>query len=251
MKKHVLAAALALLLASAACGGDRSDATPSDPAGETTAQDAPYTEVQFTAADGERRSGRLFGSGEVAVVLSHMGTAGDGQEDWERFALELAEDGYRVLTYEGRTTLSETWNDVLGAADHLRGEGAEKVIAAGASIGAMASLRAAIEPGSEIAAVLWLAGVLNASGYDFTESAVSGLACPMLIASGADDSYGAADDAARLHEWTSEVSELVVVDSFRHGTDILMEGEAAVADELRQAMTDFLGREAAAPAAAC
>lgn len=251
MKTRAWAAVLALLLASAACGGDRSDATPSDPPSESTAQDAPYTEVQFTAADGERRSGRAFGSGEVAVVLSHMGNADAGQEDWEPFARELAADGFRVLTYEGRTTLSETWNDVLGAVDRLRSEGAEKVIVAGASVGAMASLRAALEPDSSIAAVVWLAGVLDASGYEFTESAVSGLACPMLVAAGSGDSYGAADDAARLHEWTPEVSELVVVDSLRHGTDMLLEDDPAVADELRRTMADFLARQAAAPATAC
>jgi pimeloyl-ACP methyl ester carboxylesterase len=149
-----------------------------------------------------------------------------------------------VLTYDNRSRLSESWNDVLGAVDHLRNDGAETVIVGGASIGAMASLRAAIEPDSEINAVLWLAGLLNESGYEFTEDDVSGLTCPLLIASGSEDSYGAAEDAALLHEWTPGVSELLIVDSIRHGTDILAEDEPAVADELRQAMTDFFERAA-------
>lgn len=245
MRTRILAAAFAVLLASAACSGDdRPGETPSVPAGEST-QDASFTEVEFTAADGEQRPARVFGSGAAAVVLSHMGSAGSGQEDWAPFAQQLAEAGFQVLTYDNRADLSASWNDVLGAVDHLRNEGAETVIVGGASIGAMASLRAAIEPDAEINAVLWLAGVLNESGYAFTEADVSGLACPMLIASGSEDSYGAAEDAALLHEWTPDVSELLIVDSIRHGTDILAEDEPAVADELRQAMTDFLDAAAA------
>jgi pimeloyl-ACP methyl ester carboxylesterase len=240
MRIRMLAAAFAVLLASAACSGDdRPGESPSATVSGST-QEASFTDIEFTAADGERRPARLFGSGEVAVVLSHMGNTRSSQEDWAPFAGQAAEAGFQVLTYDNRADLSASWNDVLGAVDHLRNEGAETVIVGGASIGAMASLRAAIEPDSEINAVLWLAGVLNESGYAFTEADVSGLACPMLIASGSEDSYGAAEDAALLHEWTPDVSELLIVDSIRHGTDILAEDEPAVADELRQAMTDFL-----------
>jgi pimeloyl-ACP methyl ester carboxylesterase len=245
MRIRMLAAAFAVLLASAACSGDdRPGETPAATASESTPE-ASFTDVEFTAADGEQRPARLFGSGDVAVVLSHMGDTRSSQEDWAPFAQQLAEAGYRVLTYDNRSELSESWNDVLGAVAHLRNDGAETVVVGGASIGAMASLRAAIEPESEINAVLWLAGVLNQSGYEFTEADVADLACPMLIASGSQDSYGAAEDAALLHEWTPDVSELLIVDSIRHGTDILAEDEPAVADELRQAMTDFLDRAAA------
>jgi pimeloyl-ACP methyl ester carboxylesterase len=243
MRIRMLAAACAVLLASAACSGD-------DRPGETataseSTPEASFTDIEFTAADGERRPARLFGSGDVAVVLSHMGNTRSSQEDWAPFAQELADAGYRVLTYDNRSELSESWNDVLGAVAHLRNDGAETVVVGGASIGAMASLRAAIEPESEINAVLWLAGVLNESGYAFTEADVADLACPMLIASGSQDSYGAAADAELLHEWTPDVSELLIVDSIRHGTDILAEDEPAVADELRRAMTDFLDNAAA------
>src|SRR5690606_3277552 len=128
---------------------------------------------------------------------------------------------------------------------------AERVIAGGASLGAMASLHAAVHSEAAIDGVLWLAGVLHASGYDFAESDVSGLACPMLIASGENDSYGAGDDARVLHGWTAEGSRLVEVDINRHGTDVLSEEEAVVADELREAMAGFVGRVAEEPAVRC
>ena len=252
MKIRALTAALALTLTLSACGEDDPQTPPqSSPTTESPSPQTSYTELEFTAEDGEQRSARLFGSGNVAVVLSHMGRGGDDQDDWEQFAEDLAANGFQVLTYDGRQALSKSWNDVLGAVGHLRDGGAETVIVAGASIGAMASLQAAVQSGSEINAVLWLAGVLSNSGYHFTESDVSGLACPMLIASGDEDSYGAGEDAVRLHEWTSEVSELLIVESGLHGTEILLEEEPAVADELRQGMTDFLDRVAEAPATTC
>ncbi|MQA73660.1 MAG: hypothetical protein GEU88_04810 [Solirubrobacterales bacterium] len=250
---------VALVLA--ACGGEDSPAPderspqPSPQAGSEPAPRAEseptakahesksklsYTKIKFTSEDGEQRSGRLFGAGDVGVVLSHMGRPGDGQRDWRRFAERLADKDLRVLTYQGRGSLSQTWSDVIGAVDRLRTEGAETVIAAGASIGAMASLQAATRPEAEIDAVLWLAGVLSNSGYDFEERDVSHLGCPMLIVSGDSDSYGADIDARRLHRWTAKVSELHLVDSDLHGTDILTEGDPGVAGELRRSMIGFI-----------
>jgi predicted alpha/beta-hydrolase family hydrolase len=250
----------ALLVTVAACSGDdssssgdastRSTATTTAPSEEGSA--GSYVEVEFVAADGEERSGRLFGAGDVAVVLSHMGRPGDGQDDWQKFAEDLvSKGGLQVLTYEGRRTLSETWNDVVGAVEYLRDDGADVVIAGGASIGAMASLEAAINPDSQISAVLWLAGVLHNSGYDFTAADVSGLACPMLVASGDQDGYGAANDARQLSDWTPGVSQLLIVEASQHGTDILTEADPNVADQLRDAMIGFIETAANQPPATC
>jgi predicted alpha/beta-hydrolase family hydrolase len=250
----------ALLLTVAACSGDDSSSSGDARTRSTTRTTEPseegsagsYGEVEFIAADGEPRSGRLFGAGDVGVVLSHMGRPGDSQDDWLRFADDLASNaGLLVLTYEGRRTLSETWNDVLGAVEYLRDNGAEMVVAGGASIGAMASLEAAIKPDSQINAVLWLAGVLHNSGYDFTEADVSGLACPMLVASGDQDAYGAADDARQLSDWTPGVSQLLIVEARQHGTDILTEADPSVADQLRETMSGFIETAANQPPATC
>jgi pimeloyl-ACP methyl ester carboxylesterase len=234
----------------------KSDPTPEATGGATAERRNPkstasYTKVRFTAEDGVRRSGRLFGDGDVGVVLSHMGRPEDGQGDWLPFAEQLANNGFRVLTYRGRDSLSESWRDVLGAVDRLRADGAKTVIAAGASIGAMASLNAAIQADSRINAVVWLAGVLSDSGYDFQRRDVSGLACPILIASGDRDSYGAYIDARRLHRWTANASELHLVDSDLHGTDILTADDRDVAGELRRLMIGFMEAVADRTPAAC
>jgi len=172
-----------------------------------------------------------------------MGRPGDRQDDWASFAGELARRGYRVLTYERRDALEEVWQDVLGAAGYLRDHGADKVIAAGASIGAMASLYAAERPTSNLDGVIWLAGILQGSGYDFRRADVAAIACPMLFVSGDQDGYGAAEAARRLHGWATAPSQLLMLPTERHGTDIFDEGGPA-ARKLMLAMTRFVQRAA-------
>lgn len=204
-----------------------------------------FGEIEFTADDGEVREGRVYGSGSDAVVLTHMGRSGDSQEDWAPFATELADAGYGVLTYNS-LTLEGGWEDVLGAVASLRACGAETVIVGGASIGAMASLRAAQERGSDVNGVIWLAGVLDGNGYGFEEAGVAAVDCEILIASGDEDAFGAAEDAAILDDWAAPQSELLIVPSTLHGTDILLEG-GAEADALREAMLAYVDGVAADP----
>jgi predicted alpha/beta-hydrolase family hydrolase len=245
---------VAVLLVPIACAGSSpggtsgSSSAPSTPRPSvTTAPSAvgtqAYREVQFTTPDGATRSGRRFGDGRVAIVLSHMGRPGDRQDDWASFAGELARRGYRVLTYQRRDAFEEVWQDVLGAAGYLRDHGADKVIAAGASIGAMASLYAAERPTSNLDGVIWLAGILQGSGYDFQKADVAEIACPMLFISGDQDRYGAAEAARRLHGWTTAPSQLLILPTDRHGTDVFDEGGPA-ARKLLLAMTRFVQRAA-------
>jgi dienelactone hydrolase len=242
------AAVAAVVVVLAGCTGPEPVESPTEPPVTTptvrpSAVNEAYREVEFTARDGEVRSGRLFGDGEVAVVLSHMGRSGDDQDDWAGFAEQLADRGYQALTYQRRSDMGAIWQDVLGGADYLRARGAEKVIAAGASIGAMASLHAAEQPDSNLDGVIWLAGVRQNRGYDFQEADVSQVACPILFISGDQDAYGAAADARQLHDWATAPSELLILQSRRHGTDIFTEG-GPNPRELTEAMLDFVERVA-------
>lgn len=193
------------------------------------------------------REGRIYGDGSAGVVLTHMSRATDSQEDWAAFAEELADRGYRALTFNHDAQF--VWRQVLAAADLLRSEGAETIVAVGASHGAMASLRAAQEPGNGLAGVVWLAGVTSGSGYAFREDDVRSVPCRLLFVSGTGDEYGAAEDAEELAGWAPN-AELQVVDSDLHGTDILLEGGPA-ADALRTAMLEFVDRVATEPGEPC
>jgi predicted alpha/beta-hydrolase family hydrolase len=212
---------------------------PQPTAQPTDAAEGAYREVEFTTRDGDPRSGRLFGDGPVAVVLTHMGRVADTQDDWQSFAEELADNGHQALTYERERRLRDVSQDVLGAADYLRGNGAEKVIVAGASIGAMASLYVATLPEANVDGVIWLAGVLRGNGYDFRDEDIAEIASPMLFISGDQDVYGAADAARQLHDWATAPSELVILDSRQHGTDMFTDSEAN-ARTLTETMLGFV-----------
>ena len=106
--------ATALMLLAAACGGDPSAQTPTSPmpttSPEATSRFPALSEEELLAMSepvslrgegGVHLEGRLFGSGEVGVVLAHMGGSGD-QSQWLALAGLLAEHGYRVLTYNRR-----------------------------------------------------------------------------------------------------------------------------------------------------
>ncbi|GAA4924808.1 dienelactone hydrolase [Stackebrandtia albiflava] len=232
---------VSLLLAAGCAAGP---APGPEPGPEPSASPESHREVEFESPDGELREARLFGEGEVAVVLSHMGRGGDGQDDWREFAERLADDGRLVLTYQGRISLSQTWRDVQGAVEYLRRQpGVTTVVAVGASIGAMATLEASVAPGPEIDGLVWLSGVLDNSGYTFTAPDVAELACPALLATGDRDHYGSTEDTRTLHEWWGAGSELLVVESESHGTDILADGGEPAA-ELTTALTDFVDRVA-------
>lgn len=155
--------------------------------------------VVLTAVDGVRLGGRVFGSGRSWVVLSQMGRPGDDQTQWFPLASALAEAGYTVLTYnrrgvcidvtagcsEGADVLADTWKDVLGAYRYASARG-DDVALVGASIGAMASLAAAAQPQVKAKAVVFIAGILNGSGYDW-EGNARRVDAPKLFVSGKND----------------------------------------------------------------
>ena len=209
---------------------------------ELGARSAP---VKGRAAEGVRIAGRLFGSGEVGVILDHMG-AGD-QSQWLEFAGQLAEQGYLVLTYDRRgscpggelgcSTRSDDgdgWKDLAFLADFLRGEGAERV--GGASQGAMESLYALSE-GLDADGLIWVAGVDLYNGVPVSEQVTSVRAPKLFISGDADE-----EAAATLDEFEDAPppSEIVLLDTGEHGTDILAYAPVAIADEFRQTVVDFL-----------
>ena len=196
-------------------------------------------EVTFAASDGVKLVGRIFGEGEVGVVLAHMGREGDTQKDWYSLARALAKRGYLALTYNRRGVCSSpgrecsdgaddyesSWQDVVGGADFLRSRGATEIVLAGASIGAMASLHALVTSSVEAAALIEIGGVNHASGYDFSREQIEALDGAKLFVSSADDFYGAADAAREWHSWASEPKQLEILPGGDHGTDMLIKGQ--------------------------
>lgn len=205
--------------------------------------------VRFGGAGGVRLEGRLFGSGDVGVVLSHMRPGDQGQ--WLAFAGLLADRGYRVLTYDrrgecpgGELGCSEgdsgdpgTWKDLASAVALLRDEGSDRVVVGGASLGAMESLYA-LAHGLDADGLIWLSGLDLYEGASIDDQ-VRDVRVPKLFMTGSFDNDSAPLGHA-LERVAPEPIEIVSLDTGEHGTDILRFGDPAVADQIRQTVLDFL-----------
>jgi hypothetical protein len=71
-----------------------------------------------------------------------------------------------------------------------------------------------------------------------------------MIVSGDQDPYGAAAPARTLHDWTNRTSELLILPSDRHGTEILTRGGPNT-EKLTAALINFIRRVSAGSAATC
>jgi alpha-beta hydrolase superfamily lysophospholipase len=210
-------------------------------------------EVAFPSRDGEQLRGRLYGSGDAALVLGHMGRPGDNQEDWHGPAEDIAAAGYTVLTYNRRgvcnrdgtscsageeQSLNLAWQEVLGAVDFLHERGHAVVFAGGASIGAMAALKSVQEDGQGISGVVWFAGALTGPGYRFTQATVSEILCPKLLISASGDGIGERG-VLSLAAWMSEPKTDLLVDGNEHGTDVFANAGPATG-QIVAAIVEFL-----------
>jgi hypothetical protein len=151
-----------LMLMGSACGGEQRAEPPTVPSSSPTPSEAatsrfPAPEradllamsepVRLHGDGGVRLEGRIFGSGDVAVALAHMG--GGDQSQWFGLAGLLADNGYRVLTYNRRGSCLGGelgcsgghdvggWRDLAFVVERLREAGAQRVVVGGASLGAM------------------------------------------------------------------------------------------------------------------
>ena len=213
--------------------------------------------MTFEAADGVELVGRLYGHGDVGVVLAHMGRPGDTLLDWAPISRELAKREYMALAYNRRGVCTtpdrecsggfndfvSSWNDVVGAANYLRARGADEVVLVGASIGAMASLHALAKGAVEASAFIEIGGVNHESGYSFSRRDLQALEGHKLFVSSVGDTYGGADAAREWHRWAKEPKQLELLRGHWHGTDMLIEGQPTVRP-LTELVLEFVARAA-------
>jgi dienelactone hydrolase len=215
--------------------------------------DAGFEPVTFTTNDGVAIEGRLFGAGEVAVVLAH-GSFESGQASWVPYARTLAADGYLVLTLNlrgycpggdagcsgGERNPPETWRDVVAAVDYLKERGTARVFLMGASLGARSCLWAASSPGVTVAGVIGVSTPEKAAGafsprYDFTPEIIAAIEEPKLLMAG-DKDGGIAAEARTMLGWATKPKYLTVLPTAAHGSDLLTLPGAS------KAVLDFLAR---------
>jgi dienelactone hydrolase len=218
--------------------------------GTTAAPQAGSRAVVFHSSDGTRLEGRVFGSGSVGVVLSHMFPA--DQRSWWPFAATLADDGYRVLTFDfrgycpggdagcsgGSKDISKISQDVAGAATYLRDAGATKVVLIGASIGGTASLVAAAEPEVGPSAIVTLSAPLSFEGLTIDPSTLQNVEAPKLFIAGTGDAT-AAQAAQQLYDQALGSRRVEIVPANDHGTDLLT---GTRGEEVQKLITTYLAQ---------
>jgi len=204
--------------------------------------------IRFRASDGTRLAGRLFGSGDVGVVLAHQ--IDNDQRAWFDFAAQLSEAGYAALTFDFRGycpgglggcsangELQETWSDVLGAVRLLREQGASRVWLIGASVGGDACLVAAATGAPGIAGVITVSTPSFIGAYDIRRTTMARIATPKLFIAGRLD--GDAPSSARtFYRLSSQPKRLLLLNTAQHGTDLLRFGFAS--EEIQQRVRDAI-----------
>jgi uncharacterized protein len=201
--------------------------------------------VTFSAAGDVTLMGTIYGGGATAVILSNMGD--NDPSAWEAFAPLLAARGYTVLTYKFRyPTNSSTFNsgmanhtldDLRAAITFVREQGAQKLILVGASLGGMATAKAAaIEKPT---AMVIIASPMNLSEFDFRvgQSELQAIIAPKLFIGSEGDKTVPLAETREMFELSPDPKELHAYPGAAHGVHIF---GTAHGDDLRQRLIAFI-----------
>lgn len=230
-------------------GGSGSVSLPTTTAAPTSPMAA--RAVTIPTADGATLSGRVYGSGPTAVVLSNMGD--NNPAPWDGFAALLAGRGYTVLTYAYRyptpsrtftaAMAGDTVTDLRAAVDFVRGAGATRVALVGASLGGMATAKLAGSVGAT--AMVLVANPADLPDYDFhvTDQELAALTMPKLVIASTGDTTVPAAATRALYDRAPEPKQFHEYPSPAHGVGLFSTEHAA---DLRQRLTDFVVANAAA-----
>ncbi|GHD62255.1 alpha/beta hydrolase [Jeongeupia chitinilytica] len=221
---------VALMLALGAGGPALAKAPKRKPAEQQAEAPKPaFTAVSFTTDDGIKLDGRRYGKGDAWIVLSHQSNR--DQTSWEDFATALVKDGYTVLSYDfrgfgrsqGKQTPADAGRDLLAAVAFARSEGAQRLGLVGASMGAIATVPAAVQAAPQAVVLLSISPSYN--GLAASDDALKALAVPRLFVSAKYDFSHA--DTERMAATAGAADTLIVSGGGGHGADILGGGDGA------------------------
>ena len=174
--------------------------------------------LRFFTVDDRPLVGVQFGSGPIGIVLAH-GSNGSLCE-WIGYARELAAAGYRVLPYDAGSEFNGVGLDAEAATEALRRAGAQKVVAMGSSLGALAVLVAGSALPVQPDAVVSLSAPASV-GFLRGLDSVSHLHAPVLFMAAQDD-QPFSDDARSLYAAAASADkQLRVVPGSAHGSGLL------------------------------
>lgn len=183
--------------------------------------------VTFTTQDNVKLAGTLFGEGEFAVILAHMGMPGVDQTSWHPFARLLAERGFTALTFdfrgvgqsEGYTQYNYLVYDIYAAIQFLTDRGYEHIVCIGASMGGTSCMRAALD--RDLAGLGVLASTLsNGDPTDVSRLELLLLTLPKVFAYAQSDFLLVVTDMRFMSERAPEPKMVQVFPGSAHGTNL-------------------------------
>jgi alpha-beta hydrolase superfamily lysophospholipase len=182
--------------------------------------------VNFGTPDGATIKGELYGSGDTAVIFSVMGNCKPG---WRSFAQLVAAQGMMALTYPWRgcigvgvvdnDEIQKFVDDLRGAINFVRSQGAEKVILAGASLGGVASAKLAVESGASGLIVMASPPEINDWGFKIEPEDLN-TDIPKLFITAQKDDVVSPEKSRELYDMAAEPKEWQVYPGTAHGTDL-------------------------------
>jgi pimeloyl-ACP methyl ester carboxylesterase len=196
--------------------------------------------VQITATDGTQLVGHLDGHEGPGIVFAHTYRA--DQRSWTAFAVEMANAGFRTLTFDfrgygesgGDRDVAAADRDMEGAYRFLLGRKIRPVFLVGASMGGTAALIVAARV--PVAGVATLSAPVAFQGLD-AAPALPKLTSRKLFLAAASDAP-AADAAKQLATQAPDPKSIQLLPGAAHGTALLDDPEAAAT--VKQALRAFL-----------
>jgi alpha-beta hydrolase superfamily lysophospholipase len=200
-----------------------------------TAVASPNRTFWFRSRDGVRLDGGIVGSGSTAVVLAHQYPS--DLCPWLDYAGVLARSGFSAFLFDFRgfgqsaepKTASATWrlqDDVAGAVQEARQQGARHVFLVGASMGACAvaiaapTIRPAVDGVVSLSAEWNLDGLLGSRGLNLSRVARR-VDLPWVLATGSNDRNPTVSQTKALADRASGPTQVVVVPDGGHGWSLL------------------------------
>jgi dienelactone hydrolase len=233
---------VALLLSACASSGPPAASEQVSPA--PSASSPAGRALSFTTADGVRLTGRLYGSGSTAVVLSNMGD--NDPALWDAFAPRLADRGYLVMTYSYRypphvqsftgDMARHAVDDLRAAIAHLRTVGVTRLALAGGSLGGMVTAKVAAS--ANAAAMVVIAAPADLDDYGLHVSAAE-LAGPMpkLFLSADEDTVVPVRATQGMFDRAAQPKELKTYGGSEHALHLF---EGAHAADVEKTLVAFL-----------
>jgi esterase/lipase len=232
-----------------ACAPGPTPATPTEIPSPARAMIAPRV-VSFTTPDGATLNGTLYGLGKSAVIFSVMGNCKRG---WEEMADLVSRQDMMALTYQWRgcretgvadnNEMKKFVDDLRGAINFMRAQGADKIILAGASLGGCASAKLLVESHANGLIVIASPPEIPQWNFQIEATDVNADIPKLFIAAENDDTVPMSDTRA-LYDLAAEPKEWQTYPGTAHGTDLF---ETQSVKELQQRLLTFILEIAAKP----